>query len=1029
MYSDPMKTRLAILSAILLVLLAFGASAQEIRTYPCEEDLIEIMFDIDSMVRLEGDVLVDLSGLNAIEGVDMVVAAHGGGLWSRLVDLPEPMLDDWAATASLELGEQVYNLNNIYRLRLLMPGDVRLAAMELEMLPGVHMAYPVALPPELPLAIDYQPMQNYQDPAASTPTGVDNEYAWTQAGGSGFGVTVCDLEYSWNYNHSDVSKAAGSQINAYTADPFSDNNHGTAVIGQLSADQNGWGVTGGCYSAALKTCGVYYGFPTPSWNVAGAIAVAVSQMAAGDVILLEQQWNYVGTQGYVPVEWYPQQTPASQGLTAIYAAITNAVGQGINVVEAGGNGGIDTDTMSWYGDSGAIIVGAGGAYTGGGWPNGDLQKLGFSSYGSRFDLQGWGENVMTTGYGAYYSAEGVNLYYTNAFNGTSSASPIVAAAVACMNGYYAANISTTPMTPAQVRATLVATGTAQITPPAGNIGPRPDLSAAIQSLVPVTPPKWTDVTTGPLGDTGYGRGVNWGDVDLDGDPDLYFTNIQSQNHLLRNDGPMGFKDITGVEGNFMFSGGAAWGDYDNDGDPDIYMGNYGNPNRIFRNDGPMTLVDAAFGPESDPADGAGVDWIDFDNDGLLDVYVTTINGAPNRLFQNVGGGMFIDATMPPMDDPIDALDAAWADYDNDGDMDCYLVRHGAPNDLMQNQGGGMFMPVPAPVLQDPGLGSGACWSDMDNDGDLDLYLVNQGSPNRLFRNDVFGFTDITNGPLGDAGFGMAATWGDYDNDGDLDLYLANNGSANKLMRNDGGGLFSDDTNGPLGDTAGGMGTAFADYDLDGDLDIYLANHGSSNKLFRNDVGNQLTFLDVDLVPVFTNGAAASARVRIVVGGQSQIRELGSDAGYCSQNASRLHFGLGGAMHVDSLIVQWPGGGTDVLLGHPANGVATVVETNSLADVDPAGPRAVRLHPGSPNPFNPSTTIAFDLPKSGSVDLAIYDVGGRMVKRLAGGVLDAGSHSRVWRGVDADGRPVPSGLYFARLITDGRRETQKLTLLK
>jgi ASPIC and UnbV/FG-GAP-like repeat/Subtilase family/FlgD Ig-like domain len=1013
----------------LLLLPAGAALAQYFHDYPCEENLIEIMFDMDSTVRLIDNMPIDISGGDAHQGVEAIVMAAGGGEWSRLVDLPEPMLDDWALIASAELGEPVYNLNNIYRLRFFAPADPRIVAFDLENLPGVHLAYPVALPPELPLAVDYQPQQNYQDPAVSTPTGVDNEYAWTQTGGDGTGVTVCDLEYSWNYNHTDVTKAIGSQINVNVADPFADNNHGTAVIGELASDNNGWGTTGGCYGASLKTCGVYYGLPSPSWNVAGAIAIAAAAMQAGDVILLEQQWYYSGTSGYVPVEWYPQVSPQPQVLTAVYAAITNAVGMGINVVEAGGNGGINTDTMTWYGDSGAIIVGAGGAYTGGTYPNGDLQRLGFSSYGSRFDLQGWGENVMTTGYGAYYSAEGVNTWYTNGFNGTSSASPIVASAVACLNGWYAQNVSTTPLTPAQVRSTLVATGTAQINPSSGAIGPRPDLYAAIQSLTVVVPSFWTDVTVGPLGNPGLTRGCNWQDYDNDGDQDLYIVNTQSQNHLLRNDGPMGFVDITGVEANFMFSGAAMWGDYDNDGDPDLYQGNLGGPNRIFRNDGPMMLVDAAFGPEADPMDGTGVQWVDFDNDGLLDIHVATFNGAPNKLFQNMGGGMFSDVTMPPMDDPQDFFDAAWGDYDNDGDMDCYLVNSIGPNQLLRNDGLGMFNPSGMFNLHDPGVGYGAAWGDMDNDGDLDLYLCNYGQPNRLFRNDGFGFTDITNGPLGDPNMSVGCAWTDYDNDGDLDLYLSNSSGTNKLMRNDGGGLFTDDTNGPLGAAVGGMGTAFADYDNDGDQDIYVSNYGMPNKLYRNDINNGNNWLQIQLLPTTSNGSAIGARVRIVTAGLSQIREIGGDTGFCSQNSSLLAFGLGPFAQVDSIIVNWPGGGYDIVLGHPGNSVAMINEMNLSAVGGPVAIRSTELLPCSPNPFNPVTSIKFVVGQAGPVDLAVYDISGRLVKTLAGGHMAADTYTRTWRGEDESGRPMPSGVYFARLITAKKTATQKLTLLK
>jgi hypothetical protein len=143
-------------------------------------------------------------------------------------------------------------------------------------------------------------------------------------------------------------------------------------------------------------------------------------------------------------------------------------------VEAGGNGNVNTGNLTWFGNSGAVIVGAGG-----GLAADNLRKLGFSSYGPRFDVQGWGENVMTTGYGSYYNLEGLNYYYRSDFNGTSSASPIVTSAIACFEGYWKSNVSGTPPTPANMRAILKRHGRLQVNPGEGLIGNRPDLKAMI----------------------------------------------------------------------------------------------------------------------------------------------------------------------------------------------------------------------------------------------------------------------------------------------------------------------------------------------------------------------------------------------------------------------------------------------------------------------------------------------------------------------------------------------------------------------
>ncbi len=451
--------------------------------YAFEEEWIEVMFSGESKVRIRNGNLTDLT-TRALLGVDDILNELQWHTWQRLTDLPETTIDNWETNGERNTGEDIYNLNNIYRLKIPKGNDIWKIAERLEALPGIYLAKPVPKPVPLPNPGNYQSQQGYLNPAANNPTGVDALYAWTQTGGTGTGVTICDLEYSWNYNHADITKAVGSQINPNTiTDPFNDNNHGTAVLGELVSDNNGWGTTGICYGAGLKTCGTYWG---GTWNPAGAIYYAISSLYAGDVILLEQQWDYTGSGGYVPLEWYTNTTPGAQTNNAVYAAIVNAIANGIHVVEAGGNGNINTGNMTWYGNSGAIIVGAGGAYTGGTYIEGNLQRLSFSSYGPRFDLQGWGENVFTTGYGTYYNTQGPNYYYRADFNGTSSASPIVAGALACVEGYYLANVSATPPTPANMRTWLATYGTAQVTPPAGNIGPRPDIKTTMQSFVIAT---------------------------------------------------------------------------------------------------------------------------------------------------------------------------------------------------------------------------------------------------------------------------------------------------------------------------------------------------------------------------------------------------------------------------------------------------------------------------------------------------------------------------------------------------------------
>ena len=484
-------------------------SSASIPGYACEEEWIEVLFDRHSRVRMRNNSLIDLE-TNALEGVTPILGVLSWHQWHRMTDLPEPLLDQWETNGEQRTGEDLYNLNNIFRLKIPRGTDIWSLAAGLESLPGIYLARPVPKPMPLPAMPpgSYQSQQGYLNAASNNPSGVNALYAWTQTGGTGTGVTVCDLEYSWNYNHADLTQAPGSQINPNAiSDPFNDNNHGTAVIGELVSDNNGWGTTGICYGATLMTCGTYWTSGI-GWDVPGAIAYAIAALSAGDIILLEQQWEYTsGTQNFIPIEWWTDYSPNQQSYNGVYAAIVTAIANGIHVVEAGGNGNVNTQNLQWYGNSGAIIVGAGGATT-----SNNLQRLSFSSYGPRFDLQGWGENVFTTGYGTYYSSEGPNYYYRSDFSGTSSASPIVAGALACALGYYNANISTIPPTPSYMRSHLATYGTSQVSGPSGNIGPRPDIQAAIINFPP--PQTYYD----------------WGDA-----PDLPYPTLSSNNgayHLM-----------------------------------------------------------------------------------------------------------------------------------------------------------------------------------------------------------------------------------------------------------------------------------------------------------------------------------------------------------------------------------------------------------------------------------------------------------------------------------------------------------------
>ncbi len=416
-----------------------------------------------------------------------------GGVWVRM-SVDEAKLEEMRQIAQYTTGREIADLNNYFILTV--PTGIKTEDWinQLNALPEVELAQPLPLPVEAPLPGDFSPFQGYLDP---TFDGIDAEYAWTIPGGTGSAVTICDFEYSWYLAHQDLPTSIVTWVpTLYQArDPFVNNNHGTAVLGELVSMANGWGTTGASYGVTMAVAPTFLKPVTPpgqdsAWYLGVAMTNAMSYLNAGDIMLIEQQYpgpRYNGNSdtGLIPVEWYESW----------YNIIVTAVGNGIHVVEAAGNGYQCLDDPIYNtghapfllaNHSGAIMVGAGGVPSAFGGTIGDRFRMPFSNYGARVDLQGWGEHVYTTGYGTYYS-EGFDstLYYTSTFAGTSSAAPNVASAVALVSSINeTVNGSTNHISPARMLNILRLTGALQngdgFNPPWYTIGNRPDLKGAIQ---------------------------------------------------------------------------------------------------------------------------------------------------------------------------------------------------------------------------------------------------------------------------------------------------------------------------------------------------------------------------------------------------------------------------------------------------------------------------------------------------------------------------------------------------------------------
>lgn len=281
-----------------------------------------------------------------------------------------------------------------------------------------------------------------------------------------------------------------------------------------------------------------------------------------------------------------------------------------------------------------------------------------------------------------------------------------------------------------------------------------------------------------VGDPGSGFCAAWGDIDQDGWLDIYVANGtgatgDSTNVLYHSDGDGTFTDIAAVAGvdSRAQSLSTAFGDLDNDGDPDLYVCNFTEPNQLLRNDGDLTFTDVTrdAGVGAEEIDGFITFLLDYNNDGRLDIFVANwsqfdvvladrVAGQATSprdrpiLYHNDGEGGFSDVTEEAgLLRALGTMSGVAADVDNDGWIDLYLGNGGPamgrrePDTFYLNDGAGGFVDATeAAGLGHPGKSHGVTFADYDRDGDLDLYVPVGGAQpgdrwhNAFYRNEGFG---------------------------------------------------------------------------------------------------------------------------------------------------------------------------------------------------------------------------------------------------------------------------------------------------
>ncbi len=461
-----------------------------------------------------------------------------------------------------------------------------------------------------------------------------------------------------------------------------------------------------------------------------------------------------------------------------------------------------------------------------------------------------------------------------------------------------------------------------------------------QTFEEITDPNNPIVTTQTDGNY---SGAAWIDFDNDGDMDLFTT----KTYLFRNDGNGDFTLLNTNLGQFInhqtFGNGTSWGDYDNDGDIDCLISGY--KSIIYRNDGNENftpVTDGVLGLSKDTRAWACA-WADYNNDGFLDAIITHPKGfigvpyLPNQLFLSNGDGRFTKITDYEFTQDFSTYTVAtWNDYDLDGDEDLFIASgpagSGAVDYLYKNMltetGSVDFQRIDtSPIATDLQDGQVWNWIDYDNDGDLDGFVSNySGERDRFYVNEDGNYTSVTNA-LTSNGSHLANAWGDLDNDGFLDVIVTSEGGT-RYYRNLGDGSFQQET---IAITSIGQtrSVTIGDYDNDGKLDVFVSGQGDGRGLFHNLTQNGKHWILINLKGTVSNYSAIGAKIRVKASindtAMWQFREVSAQNSFDGHNSLRVHFGLGNASTIDSLIIKWPQGGTKILTNVNSNQILNITE--------------------------------------------------------------------------------------------------------
>ena len=442
-------------------------------------------------------------------------------------------------------------------------------------------------------------------------------------------------------------------------------------------------------------------------------------------------------------------------------------------------------------------------------------------------------------------------------------------------------------------------------------------------------------------------GIAAGDYDGDGDVDLYVVGGDlDPNSLYENQGDGTFLDTT-EEATPVIThkgSGPAFGDIDGDGDLDLFLGAVdGSRYYMLENrDGAFFDETSGSGIELTASQTVSATFFDYDSDGHLDLFlahwgVSRESGDDTEtVWRNRGDGTFGSAGIDTgiaahiiQGDTDTTFTLNLGDIDGDGDGDLLMTADRGRSQVFLNNGDGSFARTTDPDVIVDQAGSGAVLADYDNDGDLDWFVSSNYSlditdgdriGNRLYRNTGAGeFEDATDAAnVADGGWGWGTCAADFDNDGNLDIFQVNGWGEElgkdfgddpvRLFYSQGDGTFEERAaDFGLDDAGQGRGVACFDAERDGDIDIVLTNASADHIVYyRNDTDNDHHYLGVKVKALGGNTFGVGALVEARTSDGVQIRTVGGGNNYASHDPLEAHFGLGAATTADIRVV-WPDG--------------------------------------------------------------------------------------------------------------------------